>query len=168
MTRYKGYELLVQPNDSERRGYFEAAGRGEFVVQACRSCHKLRGSIGAACPFCTSMVWEWQEVSGLGTIYSFAIVCQSMQPAFSDWVPYPIVLVELEEQRELAWRHGRHNEAVSVRVTTNLCRRDDVTRPEDENNVAIGRPVEVCFYEIGDGLAIPHFQLADAVPSERD
>ena len=57
------------------------------------------GSIGAACPFCTSLQWDWQPVSGKGVIYSYQIVTQAVHPAFYDWIPYPIVLVELDEQR---------------------------------------------------------------------
>ena len=66
----------------------------------------LRGAIGAACPFCTSLEWTWHPVSGKGEIYSYQIVTQAVQPAFADWVPYPIVLVELDEQRDVPWRGG--------------------------------------------------------------
>ena len=63
------------------------------MVQRCTSCGLLRGEIGSACPFCTAGGWEWHEVSGKGVIYSYEIVTQAIQPAFADWVPYPVVLV---------------------------------------------------------------------------
>ena len=122
--------------------------------------HHRRGS----CPFCTSGSWEWQAVSGKGTIYSYEIVTQAIQPAFAEWVPYPVVLVELDEQRSVTWRWGIEDETVSVRLITNLVQRDDPTRPEDEANVAIGKRVEVCFVDLTDDFALPQFRLSDEAP----
>jgi uncharacterized OB-fold protein len=164
MATYRGLPVFVQPTDSEHRGYFEAAGRGELVVQRCTVCGRLRGSIGAACPFCTALTWEWQPVQGKGVIYSYQIVTQAVHPAFGDWVPYPIVLVELDEQRSVPWRDGSEGEAVSVRLMGNLCRRGDPLTPEDEEQVAIGKRVEVRFVDLGDGLALPQFELSDEPP----
>jgi uncharacterized protein len=160
MGSYKGLQLIVRPTDSEHRGYYEAAKQHRLVVQRCNSCGLLRGAIGAACPFCTALDWSWQPVSGNGEIYSYQIVTQAVQPAFRDWVPYPIVLVELDEQRGVPWRGGREDETVSLRVVANLCRRD-LTRPEAEENVAIGKRVEVCFIDLDDNMALPQFRLSE-------
>ncbi len=84
----------------------------------------LRGAIGAACPFCTSLDWTWHPVSGKGEIYSYQMVVQAVQPAFADWVPYPVVLVELDEQRNVPWRGGKEDETISVRVIANLVTAD--------------------------------------------
>jgi uncharacterized OB-fold protein len=164
VATYKGLDLRVVRTDSEHRGYYEAAREGRLVVQRCSSCGRLRGVIGAACPFCASGEWTWQEVSGRGVIYSYEIVAQAIQPAFQDWVPYPVVLVELDEQRGVEWRWGLEGERVSVRLVTNLVRRDDTTQPEDEAEVAIGRRVEVCFVPLADDMALPQFRLSDDPP----
>ena len=118
----------------------------------------LRGAVGAACPFCTSPDWSWHPVSGRGEIYSFQIVTQAVQPAFRDWGPYPVVLVELDEQRAVPWRGGAEDETVSLRVIANLCR-PDPTMPEEEENVAIGKRVEVCFLDLDETMALPQFRL---------
>ena len=164
MADYRNLVLEVQPTDSEHRGYYEAARRGNLVVQRCTECGLLRGIIGAACPFCTSGSWEWHAVSGKGVIYSYEIVTQAIQPAFADWVPYPVVLIELDEQRGLSWRWGIEDETVSVRLITNLVRPDDPTQPEDEENVAIGKRVEVCFVDLSDDFALPQFRLSAEAP----
>ena len=165
MAEYMNLILEVQPTDSEHRGYYEAARRGELVVQRCTSCTLLRGIIGSSCPFCTSGGWEWQPVSGKGTIYSYEIVTQAIQPAFRDWVPYPVVLVELDEQRQVQWRWGLEDEAVSLRLITNLVQRHDPMTPEDEANVAIGKRVEVVFANLTDDFALPQFALSDEPPA---
>ncbi|TML17991.1 MAG: hypothetical protein E6G39_03900 [Actinobacteria bacterium] len=127
MATYERLKLYVQPTDSEHRGYYEAAKQGNLVVQHCTECGLLRGSIGAACPFCTSLQWDWHPVSGKGVIYSYQIVTQAVHPAFYDWIPYPIVLVELDEQRAVPWRGASEDEFVSLRIVANLVRADDPT-----------------------------------------
>lgn len=164
MSRYERLQLVVTATDSEHRGYYEHARAGRLVVQRCDECALLRGAIGAACPFCTSLAWSWHPVSGKGVIYSYQIVEQAVHPAFHDWVPYPIVLVELDEQRDVEWRGGRDGETVSLRVVANLVKAGDALAPEDEANVAIGKRVEVCFAEISDTMALPQFRLTDERP----
>jgi uncharacterized OB-fold protein len=157
---YKGMDLRVLPTDSEHRGRYEAAGRGELVLQACQRCDRLRAIIGAACPWCRSRSWSWRAVSGLGTIWSYGIAVRAVNPAFSDWVPYPVVVVELDEQRGVPWPHGGiGDERVFLRLVTNLVTRHDPTTPEREEVVAIGRRVEACFAPLGEGLALPQFRL---------
>ena len=160
MAEYKGLNLVVDGLDSERRGYYEEAKAGRFVVQKCAECGMLRGAIGAGCPFCTCLEWSWQQVSGKGTIYSYQIAVNPVQPAFRDWSPYPIILVELDEQRNVPWNNGEEGETVSVRVVANLVTRDDPMRPEAEENVKIGERVEVVFVDLDDTAALPQFRLA--------
>ncbi len=160
MGSYRGLELVIQPTDSEHRGYFEEARKHHLVVQRCDACGMLRGAIGAACPFCTSLDWSWHPVSGKGEIYSYQMVVQAVQPAFADWVPYPVVLVELDEQRNVPWHGGKEDETISLRVIANLVTADP-TVPEAEENVAIGKRVEVCFVDLDDTMALPQFRLSD-------
>ena len=69
------------------------------MVKKCADCGLLRGEPGPACPWCTSINWEWQQVSGKGTIYSYQVVAHTVIPSFRDLTPFAIVLVELDEQR---------------------------------------------------------------------
>jgi hypothetical protein len=87
-------------------------------------------------------------------------VVQAVHPAFRDWAPYPIVLVELDEQRDMPWENGRDGETVSLRISANLVQRSDMYAPEREENVRIGARVEACFIPLGPGLALPQFTLA--------
>ncbi len=160
MGEYRGLQLVVLPTDSEHRGYFEEARQHRLVVQRCGACTMLRGAIGASCPFCMSADWSWHAVSGRGAIYSYLIVTQAVHPAFQDWVPYPVVLVELDEQRDVPWRNGAEDETVSLRVIANLVTADPSV-PEAEENVAIGKRVEVCFIDLDDTTALPQFRLSD-------
>jgi uncharacterized OB-fold protein len=140
-------------SDKEIRPYFEAAAQGKLVMRRCGECRLLRYPPGAGCPWCSSIAWEWTEVSGRGTIFSFEIVTQAIQPGFADWVPYPVVLVELDEQRGVP----TPNEA--LRLIANLVTPD--FQPEAEANVAINRRVRVVFQPLDDEVALPQFTLSD-------
>ncbi len=156
MAEYLGVPVEIAPNDPEHLAFLEAAGRGEFVLQRCSECQALRYPIGNACPFCTSLGWGWSAVSGRGTIHSYEVVTQAIHPAFLRRTPYPLVLVELDEQRAFPGPHD------ALRVIAGLVRDDG--NPEDAERVAIGLRVRILFSSLGDGLALPAFALTDEPP----
>jgi hypothetical protein len=89
------------------------------------------------CPHCHSLEHEAIELSGAGTVYSYAVLHHPRSPKFT----YPLVtaLVELDE---------------GVRLVTNLV---DV-EPADVN---IGMSVRVAFVETENEMAIPVFAPAE-------
>jgi len=155
-AQYRGMNLIIPDNDTEWKGYFEAAHEHHLALKRCANCHLLRYPPGAACPWCTSMEWSWQEVSGKGTIYSYEIVMQAIQVGFRDWAPYAVVLVELDEQR------GQPTADEGLRLISNLV--TDDFRAEQEENVAIGKRVEVTFLDVSPELSLPLFKLSQEPP----
>jgi uncharacterized OB-fold protein len=103
--------------------------------------------------------YTWQELSGRGTIYSYEIVHHAIQPGFKELTPYPVVLVELDEQR------GRPTPDESLRIIANLLTPD--LTPEAEEKVAIGTRVRVVFQDLADHMALPQFTLTDEPPQGR-
>ena len=154
---YRGMQLVVPANDSEFLGYFEAARAQRLVMKKCQACDRIRYPPGAGCPWCMSLDWTWQEVSGKGTIYSYEIIVHAIQPGFRDIAPYPVVVVELDEQR------GVPTAQEGVRLVANLV--DDHFQPEREENVAIGKRVQVVFQHINDELTLPQFKLSGEPPT---
>ena len=153
---YRGQRLDIPENDSEYRGYFEAAGEHRLVVKKCGACGLLRGEPGPGCPWCPSLDWEWVEVSGNGTIFSYQIVAHTVVPALKDLAPFAIVLVELDEQS------GQPTPEDGLRIVANLLDAD--LKPEKEENVAIGARVEVIFDDEPNGISMPHFKLSGEPP----
>ncbi|HEV8311034.1 MAG TPA: OB-fold domain-containing protein [Methylomirabilota bacterium] len=158
-VEYRGMMLIVPESDSEWHGYFEAARAGRLVVRRCDDCGLLRYPPGAGCPWCGSLGWRWQPVSGRGTIYSYEIVVHAIQPGFRDFTPYPVVIVELDEQR------GTPTPDDGVRLVANLVTHD--FRPERESAVAIGARVEVVFQPIAPDFVLPQFRLSAEPASGR-
>ena len=153
---YRGLAIDLPENDSEYAGYFQAAAEHRLVARKCAECGLLRAEPGPGCPWCPSQRWEWQTVSGKGTVYSYQIVVHSVLAGFREWAPFPIVLVELDEQR------GEPTPDDGLRFTSNLL--DGDLNPEREENVAIGKRVEVAFVDLDSGLTIPQFRLSGEAP----
>ena len=150
MAEYRNVTIVP---DEDTEGYWQAAREHRLVMKKCTECGLMRWYPGPSCPFCTSLEWEWQEVSGKGTIYSYQIVTLAIQTGFRDYVPYPLVLVELDEQRNTP------EPDVSLRIATNLV--DESFAPVPESEVAIGKRVQVVFQDVSDSLALPQFRLID-------
>jgi uncharacterized OB-fold protein len=157
-VQYRGMLLVVPDNDTEWQEYFAHARAHELVVRRCAGCNLLRHPPTHACPWCTDLRWSWEPVTGRGTIYSYQIIVHAVQPGFRDWTPFPVVLVELDEQR------GRPSPGEALRIVANLVTPDG--RPEREENVAIGKRVQVVFHDLADHLALPQFALSDEAPEE--
>jgi len=158
-VEYRGMNLVVPDNDSEWREYFVLAREHRLMLRTCSACHLKRYPPSHGCPWCGDLRWTWGEVSGKGHIYSYEIVAHAIQPGFKDWTPYPVVLVELDEQR------GTPTEHEALRIIANLVTPD--FRPEAEAKVAIGNRVRVIFQDIAENFALPQFTLTDEPPVGR-
>lgn len=156
---YRGMTLVIPDTDSEWAEYFAAARQHRLVLRECVACRLMRYPPTHACPWCMTLGWRWRDVSGRGTIYSYAIATHAIQPGFKDWTPYPVVLVELDEQR------GQPTADEALRLIANLVTPD--LRPEAEDRVAIGQRVRVLFQDLSAEVALPQFTLTDEPPTSR-
>ena len=92
---YKG--LLPDISDPLTGPFWSSAAEHKLVVQRCNSCAYLRWPIADLCPVCLHAESTWTELSGEGTVWSFAVYHRAMHPAFADAVPYTVATVELAE-----------------------------------------------------------------------
>lgn len=86
------------------------------------------------CPHCRSLGHEQVQLSGRGTVYSYALLHHPQNPLFT----YPVVaaLVDLDE---------------GIRLVSNLV---DI----DPDDVRIGLAVTVAFAPTADDMAVPVFR----------
>jgi uncharacterized protein len=124
--------------------FWDAAAQHRLVGQRCGECATLRHPPRPMCPHCGSLEVEVVELSGRGTVYSYALLHHPQHPAFD----YPVVavLVDLDE---------------GIRLVSNL------TDIDDEHQVRIGVRVEVTFVDTADGGALPVFRPAQNDESVR-
>lgn len=132
--------MLPAPLPSPDAGpYWEAAARGELVLQRCGNCGQYRFMPSLLCPHCDHDESTWEVASGKGTIHSLTTVHRAPSAEFAEHAPYVLVLVDLAE---------------GPRMMTALV-------GEDADQATIGDAVTVCFESRADGTAVPQFKRAD-------
>jgi uncharacterized OB-fold protein len=114
--------------------FWDAAAEGRLVAQRCGECGVLRHPPRPMCPHCRSLQIDVVELSGRGTLYSYAVLHHPRSPAFD----YPLLtaLVDLDE---------------GIRVVSNLV---DV----EAGDVRIGMPLEVTFTPTAGAAQVPVFR----------
>jgi uncharacterized OB-fold protein len=134
-----GIERILPLPDDASAEFWAACRRHELRMQRCARCERFRFPPRPMCPSCQSMESLWPLVSGEGKIASFVIVHPPVLPAFRDKTPFPVLLVELDEDPRL-------------RMIGNLIGgRSDALR--------IGAPVEVAFEDLTPEVSLPQWRI---------
>lgn len=87
---------LPHPN-SLTQPFWDATRRHELRVQQCADCDAYQFPPQMLCAACLSENQRWEQVQGIGTVYSYTIIHRPPTPAFDDEVPYVVAEVELAE-----------------------------------------------------------------------
>jgi uncharacterized protein len=116
--------------------FWDAAADRRLVAQRCGDCGVLRHPPRPMCPHCHSLAIDVAELSGRGTLYSYAVLHHPRHPAFD----YPLLtaLVELDE---------------GIRVVSNLI---DI----DAADIRIDMALQVAFAPTAGGRQVPVFRPA--------
>lgn len=92
------FEPRFTPNpDGLNAEFYAHLAGGELHLQRCDACGRWRHPPRILCGACGSASWQWQPVSGHGTVYSWTITHQALVPPFAGDLPYAVVVVELDE-----------------------------------------------------------------------
>lgn len=134
-ARYPGI-ALTKDNLSLYEGWLDK----ELRIPRCADCGKWHQPSRSVCPFCWSFDVRPTAVTGRGEVYLSMVLAQG---AAVDGVvyPYPIVLIDLEEQ-------------AGLRYTSTIIPRSDLVTP-------VGTKVELVWLERG-GAPFPAFRAVDS------
>jgi uncharacterized OB-fold protein len=88
---------LLPPRTVQNAPFFDALGEGRLVLQRCDGCSRLRQPVGPVCPYCGGEAFDWQALSGNGTVHSWVRYQRSYLPEFEPLMPYVVLSVALEE-----------------------------------------------------------------------
>lgn len=124
--------------DADSRPFWDGASRSELLYQRCKDCRKAVFYPRNICPHCQSPRLAWERSSGRGVVHSYTVARKPAGPAFAGLVPLVVALVDLEE---------------GFRMMSNVV--------GDPDRVRIGAAVTVTFEPIGEGIALPVFELAN-------
>ena len=116
------------------------AKQRRLVLQRCTNCRWFNNPPRIICPQCQGEDFEWSEVSGKATIFTFTVTYQTTVPGFSDELPYVIVHAGIDEQPACI-------------ITANL------VGPYEADKLDINLPVVVDWEDRGD-MTLPMWRLA--------
>ena len=154
VAEYLGMTLQVDSLDHSNLAYFKHCATHNFHLQKCGDCGLIRYPVGEGCAWCGSSNFTWTPVEGKGTVHSYTEVAHAIQPAFKPYVPYHILLVDLDTQK------GAPTEHEALRVFGNLVTPDGVLAPpEMVASVGIGSRVRMVFTDIAYGIAMPQWTI---------
>ena len=95
-------DLRVVPQpDALTQPFWDAAAKGQLVVQRCQACGFWSHPPRIMCNKCHSLDMKWEPVSGKGRLYTWSVMHMQSITGFEDRVPYTTLLVELDEQPKL-------------------------------------------------------------------
>ena len=127
---------------AQNEGYWLSAGKGRLAVQRCANCGAHRWEPVPACYDCNSLTWEWDEVPGTGTVFTYTWVDEPPHGALAHLGAYNISVIELD---------GVQGDPVRFMGRV-------VDAGKDE--LACGMAVRVDFEPFDDEVAIPVFRKA--------
>ena len=154
---YRGMPVAIDDLDQENLAYFHACADGVFKLQRGRKSGLLRYPPTTACPWTRDREYDWVEVAGRGEVHSYTEVHHAIQPVFKTYLPYLVLLVELDTQK------GQPSEDEALRVLGNLVTPDgSMAPPEVVSKVGIGTRVRMVFTPVSEGIAIPNWTIDEA------
>ena len=131
--------IRLTPNDWTRP-FWDAAAAHRLELPRCTACGAFRFPPGPFCWRCRAQDVEWVEHDGRGEIYAYTVIRHAVIPDVRDALPLIAAVVALPETD-------------GCRVVGNVVD----CEPED---VRIGAPVTLDWYDVRDGTSVPIFRLA--------
>lgn len=125
--------------DDLTQPFWDAALEGRLVTSKCDNCGTCILPPQPRCYNCQGTRFEWVELPGTGTIYSFTVVRHPLAPHLKEAVPFVSGIVELDG-----------TQGAGSRMIVNIV---DV----DPETVKIGDKVKIVFDKVSDTFAVPRF-----------
>ncbi len=114
--------------DTATAPFWAAVAEHRLVCQRCANCGHRRMPPGPVCPVCQSMSYEWDELSGRATLYTYTVARHALVPEMRESIPHVIAAVELDD-------------APGLRLVGNVV---DV----NVEDVVIGMPLEIVWDDV--------------------
>ena len=121
--------------DAASAPFFDAAARGELLLQRCLACGAFMFPVRPCCAECLSGALDWAPAGGSATLYSYTVIHQPV-PGFRS--PFVLATGETPE---------------GVRFNANIV-------DADAAELSIGMPLKIGFEQLSEGVAIPVFRVA--------
>ena len=133
--------------DDVTQPFWDATQQGKLSCSKCRKCGTMLLPPQPRCYECQNDSFDWVELPGTGTVYSFTVVRHPLRPDLAEAVPYVSAVVELDG-----------TQGAGARLLTNIVE-------VDVEKVRIGDKVKVRFDKISNALTVPRAVPAKPSPA---
>lgn len=137
------YDKPIPRQGQHNKPFWEGAKQGKLVLPHCTECNSVHWYPRLICPFCHSDKLDWIEVSGEGTLYTFAVQHRLAAGNWAKELPFVTAFIDLKE---------------GDRMQTVL-RGVDPNKPEE---IKIGSKVKVEFEQANDDTFIPFWRVVES------
>lgn len=83
--------------DELDKPFWDACNEERLIIQRCNSCERFQHPPEPSCALCGSVELTWQEASGTGTIYSYAVVYDTPVASLQPDAPFNVAVIELDD-----------------------------------------------------------------------
>jgi len=134
---------MDDPHADERtQPFWDAALQGKLIAPRCTNCGTFILPPAPICFNCQHDEFEWIELPGTGTVYSFTVVRHPLRPQLAQVVPFVSAVVELDG-----------TQGAGSRMLANIIDCDPET-------IKVGDKVRVTFDKVSESYAVPRFEPA--------
>ena len=136
--------LLPEADDELTMPFWEGCRNGQLLVQRFKESGALVWPPRPMDPRTRGLEYEWVPMSGRGKVWSFVIPHPPLLPAYAEFAPYNVIVVELDEDP-------------LIRMVGNLVESADAPlNSVDPHSVEIGEPVQAVFAQVED-MVLPRW-----------
>jgi uncharacterized OB-fold protein len=128
--------------DETTQPFWDAATEGRLIAPRCTVCGTVVLPPQPFCFACQSQAFEWIDLPGTGTIYTFTVVRHPLAPHLADVVPYVSGVIELDG-----------TQGAGARLMLNIT-------DADPDAVKIGDKVLIWFDQVSETLPLPRARMA--------
>ena len=125
--------------DERTQPFWDAALQGRLLGCRCTNCGTFVLPPTPFCFECQHGQFEWVELPGTGTVYSFTVVRHPLRPELAETVPFVSGVIELDG-----------TQGAGARMLANIVDCDPAS-------IRIGDRVRVVFEPVSDTYAAPRF-----------
>jgi uncharacterized OB-fold protein len=126
--------------DATVQPFWDNALGGRLSASRCKHCGTFHLPPQPFCFACQHRNFEWIELPGTGTIYTYTVVRHPLRAQLTEVVPYVAGIIELDG-----------TQGAGARMQANIVNCD----PE---KIRIGDKVRVVFDQVSDTLAVTRFE----------
>jgi uncharacterized OB-fold protein len=125
--------------DESTQPFWDAALKGKLVAPRCTDCGTFVLPPQPFCFECQGQSFEWTELPGTGTVYTYTIVTHPLSPKLKAVVPFVSGVIELDG-----------TQGAGARMLANITDCDPAS-------IRVGTKVRIWFDKVSDTYAVPRF-----------